>query len=458
MGEYSVLFNAYETVDTGQSWCSPCIADADGDGVNELYAGTFEGYIAKFENNVFNGYIEGNESNYKGNNNLKFGANSVPRFYDIDGDGNKDLVVGSLEYGMAVPIDSDYFPYREKLQKQLDGFKDRGIYVGVHALSNEYADSTHDQRELEYQKNAFESYGLPWIGSGVNQHTWRTSKIGYDTHFDNMSGYDGTYKSQFDAGLYWNSGSQTPNSIAVPEVSAENSILVPFYLDNGQLMLQPSNTPNGNSEFSAISAKYEVPILFYNHCDYVYREQDSEEEKIKKVDTLVDDYGYNFVQENQLAKMTAAAYNSRVSAKWDNDTLYLSAAAKNEDIPLYDKNYQNSTGVKVIFADGVTVDEFNIDASVAYKKDNCIYTSLDKGVKISKNGENKDINITSVNVPAKISKNDNGATIKFCDGGMMTVEVAGNARTTSKGWETTQQEGKTLFRKYGKAETLKITK
>ena len=231
-----------------------------------------------------------------------------------------------------------------------------------------------------------------------------------------------------------------------------------YYLDNGQLMLQPSNTPNGNSEFSAISAKYEVPILFYNHCDYVYREQDSEEEKIKKVDTLVDDYGYNFVQENQLAKMTAAAYNSRVSAKWDNDTLYLSAAAKNEDIPLYDKNYQNSTGVKVIFADGVTVDEFNIDASVAYKKDNCIYTSLDKGVKISKNGENKDINITSVNVPAKISKNDKGATIKFCDGGMMTVEVAGNARTTSKGWETTQQEGKTLFRKYGKAETLKITK
>ena len=138
--------------------------------------------------------------------------------------------------------------------------------------------------------------------------------------------------------------------------------------------------------------------------------------------------------------------------------MYLSAAAKSEDIPLYDKNYQNSTGVKVIFADGVTVDEFNIDASVAYKKDNCIYTSLDKGVKISKNGENKDINITSVNVPAKISKNDKGATIKFYDGGMMTVEVAGNARTTSKGWETTQQEGKTLFRKYGKAETLKITK
>lgn len=147
--------------------------------------------------------------------------------------------------------------------------------------------------------------------------------------------------------------------------------------------------------------------------------QDSEEEKIKKVDTLVDDYGYNFVQENQLAKMTAAAYNSRVSAKWDNDTLYLSAAAKNEDIPLYDKNYQNSTGVKVIFADGVTVDEFNIDASVAYKKDNCVYASLDKGVKISKNGENKDIISTSVNgYLQKFQRRRRVATIKFCDGGM----------------------------------------
>ncbi len=102
-----------------------------------FYAGTFEGYIAKFENNVFNGYIEGNESNYKGNNNLKFGANSVPRFYDIDGDGNKDLVVGSLEYGMAVPIDSDYFPYREKLQKQLDGFRtEESMSVYTHFQMN----------------------------------------------------------------------------------------------------------------------------------------------------------------------------------------------------------------------------------------------------------------------------------------------------------------------------------
>ncbi len=457
MGEYSVVFDDYEGIDSGQTWCAPCIDDINGDGFNELYVGTFDGYIAVFENNILSGYMEGNERNYKGNDHLKFGTNCVPRFYDIDGDGKKDLIAGSLEYGMAIPIDSEYFPYKEKLQTQLDGFRDRGIYVGVHMLSGEYADPFHDERELEYQKNAFESYGLEFTG-GANQHTWRTSKIGYDTHFDNMRGYDGTYSAQMNAGLYWNSGSQTPDSIAVPEVSAENSILVPFYLNNGQLMMQPCNTPNGNSEFSYITAKYELPLLFYNHCDYVYREREAEEEKIKKADALVNDYGYNFVMENQLAKMTAAAFNTYVTARRDGEDIVLSSIAKNKDIPLYDKAYQNAAGVKIIFADGVSAEDFNVDASVSYIKNNCIYASLDRGIKISKTEENNNINITSVNLPAKISKTDKSAVLKFFDGGMMTAVVQGQARTNSDGWEVTQQNGNTVFRKYGKPDTLKIIK
>ena len=78
-----------------------------------------------------------------------------------------------------------------------------------------------------------------------------------------MSGYDGTYKSQFDAGLYWNSGSQTPNSIAVPEVSAENSILVPFYLDNGQLLKTHTSAAQ-----NTIMKKYGAPLraIFPGRC------------------------------------------------------------------------------------------------------------------------------------------------------------------------------------------------
>ena len=458
MGMYGITYDSYETLDAVTNWCAPCIADTDGDGKNELYAGTFDGYIERFENNVLMDYMTGSERNYKGNDNLKFGTNCVPRFYDIDGDGELDLMAGSLEYGMAVPVDSKYFPYQEKLQEQIDGFKNRGIYVGVHSLSHDYADPFHDERELEYHKNAFEDYGLTFKGSGVNQHTWRTSMIGYDTFFDNTRGYDGTYQKQFEAGLLWNSGSKTPDSEAVPEVSAENSILVPFYLDNGMLMLEPCNTPNGNSAYTYVSAKYELPLLFYNHCDYVYRERDEEEKKIKKADRIVNDYGYNFVMENQLAKMSAAAMNNLVRAKWTDDTLLLSASARSYDKPLYDKDYQKCCGVRIIFADNVNAEEFGVEASVSYKRDNMIYASLDKGVKISKSGESNDVQLVSVNLPADISKSDRSAVIKFKDGGMMTASVRGNAKTSSKGWQTTQEDGLTVFRKYGKAETLKIEK
>ena len=41
---------------------------------------------------------------------------------------------------------------------------------------------------------------------------------------------------------------------------------------------------------------------------------------------------------------------------------------------------------------------------------------------------------------------------------MMCVEVSGTFKTTSEGWEGTGQDGKTIFKKYGKAEKLKIIK
>ena len=456
IGAYGVTFDSYETLGEISTWCAPCIADTDNDGINELYAGTFDGYIGRFENNELVGYLEGSERNYKGNNNLKFGTNCVPRFYDINGDGALDLLAGSLEYGMAVPVDSEYFPYKDKLKKQIDGFKKRGIYVGVHGMSHDYADPFHDERELEYHKNAFKSYGLDFTGGGINQHTWRTSKVGYDALFDNTNGYDGTYKKQFEAGLLWNSGSKTPNSEAMPEASAENSILAPFYLDNGMLMLQPCTIPNGPQEYTRVSAKYELPLLFYNHCDYIYRDPDDEDNKIRLVDGIVTDYGYNFVMENQLVKMAAASMNNHVRAKRTEDGLLLCASPRSVDMPLYDENYQSCCGVRIIFADDINADAYSVRASVSYTRDNMIYASLDRGIKISASGEEKGLKIVSVNLPAKISKSDTSAVVRFADGGMMNAAVVGDARTSSAGWQTSHENGLTVFRKYGKADILKI--
>ena len=229
--------------------------------------------------------------------------------------------------------------------------------------------------------------------------------------------------------------------------TAETALCVPSYADN-RLVLQTSDT----GMYSRISERYELPLVFYNDT---YTDA---EERIKKVSEITDDGGYIFAKENQLAKMVAAAYNTRVDAKWENNGLSLSAREKGVDMPLYNENYQKAVGVKVTLAEGVAADEFGVQANVHYKKDNSIYVSLDRGARISKTGEHNDINITSVNLPAKISTSKNNARIEFLDDGLMTVSVKGNAKTTSEGWEMTRQNGMTTFRKYGNADTLKIAR
>lgn len=241
-------------------------------------------------------------------------------------------------------------------------------------------------------------------------------------------------------------------------IGAEYSILIPFYQNDNLLVMQPSNTPNGNGAYTYVSAKYASPLLFANNCDKIYRDYAAEEEKVRKADRVVIDYGYNFVQENQLAKMSAAALNTHVNAKWDNDTLYLSASARDTSVLLYDENYRNAVGVRVILPDGVIADNFNTDANVSYKKDNDIYVSLDKDVQISKNIDKNPINILSVNLPSEIKIDAREATVKFKDGAMMEVTVSGTMSADGGGWETTRRNGITTFRKYGAAETLKIVK
>ena len=317
-GQSGAEYNDYIVVENGMPWYAPCIGDFNGDGINELYAGTADGYIVCYDSDfLYNGYIEDDNYNSSGNMHMKFGENCAPVFYDVNHDGALDIIAVSLK-----------------------------------------------------------------------------------------------------------SDSKPVNSASVIKTNA----------------------------------RYSLPLLFYNDYDMIYNDRESVENEIKSVNEIVNDYKYIFAEESQLDKMTAAADNTHVDAVWENNGLSLSASVKEKDIPLYNEKYQKAVGVKVTFAEGVAVDEFNVDASVYYKKDNCIYVSLDKGAHISKTGENNDINITSVNLPAKIKKDKNGAKIRFLDGGLMTVSVKGQTKTTSKGWDTSYQDGITVFRKYGNAETIEIVR
>ena len=401
------------------------------------------------------GKYEESESYFKYTGEYTLRAYPLP--CDFDGDGKTELICGELEYGAAYPIDSPYFPLRDKLQKHIDYFKDNYIYLGVHSLTQKYADEEQECNELSMHKKAFASYGLGWDGLGANQHTWFTSQIGYDGDFDNEQGYDGTYRHQYESGLLWNSGSQTPCSSAVPQISAENSLIIPFELSNGMLMLQPSNTPYGPELFSKTSAKYEVPLLFYNHCDYIYSDEENQEEQIKKVDKITGENGYSFVGEDQLAKAVTAAYAVKVHARREDGKIILSAETSDKHSPLYDKRYADCTGVKVVFGKSEDPTAYRSNASVWRIDNHAVYVSLDKEAEIIKE-RTQEPHITAVNIPAQIRENKKNITLKFKENGFMQVFTDGYAKTPSDGWETVSQNGKTIFRKYGKASELVIEK
>jgi hypothetical protein len=435
------------------SFLAPGIFDLDDDGASELAVGTFDGYVARFDESLsFSGYIETDEPNYKGGYQIKTGNNCVPRLYDINGDGEPDLVCGALEYGLAYPIDSEYFPYAEELSSQVDYAKENEFYLGVHFYTNQYASAEREAYELAAHKKALAQYGASLDFIGTNQHTWFTSgKSGAQSML-----------SAWNSALLWNSGySPAGPTRRDPQVAAENVVSMPFFLMNGGqpsiLMQNCSVLPYRGAEWTDISGKYGVPTCVYYHCDFVY---ESDAEARSYMSALSDfwwKHGYNFAGEHQLMAATAAAYNLTVTASGDLETgLSLTPGAASDDFPHYDENFQNASGVKLVFKEGVDVSALSVDADVWRTSGNAVYLGLNRPVSV-KSGASASNHIERVNVPAEITSDSNGAELRFLDGGMMQVVVSGAAETSDDGWIITSRDGKTIFTKYGGADTLRIS-
>lgn len=445
-------------------WLCPRIYDINGDGIQDLLLGTFDGYVAKLLNQGVGGFasagfIELDEMNYKGNYNAKFGNNCVPVVADINGDGIDDLICGSLEYGASYPIDSEYFPCKSELMEQIKYFRDNYIYVGAHFYTTACSSAEREAYELQRHLESLKLYGVVSDKLGANQHTWYTSSLSQTQ----------TFLSLWKAGFLWNTGYAAPGDLdPYPQASARNVISLPFFLtQDGKwtILLQNCCTMlYGYDEWTDISARYGMPMCVYYHCDFTAQDDTEAIASIEQVQAFREKFGYSFVMENQLASACAAAINLSldiVGNSEENFDIELVGSGQSNTFLLYSGNYQISTGVRLSLGTALQGRDIRTDADVWHRDGSDLYIGLNRPVRVYEAAEGaaeEAAHIERVNLPATISTHEGGASVSFLSNGYMEVETSAPATTQSSGWTAKElEDGGTLFYKYGAASALIIS-
>ncbi|WP_025847833.1 FG-GAP repeat domain-containing protein [Paenibacillus ehimensis] len=323
----AVAWHAGEALFTlSARFAAPSVRDMNGDGKADLVVGTGEGDLRVFIQEdsgseratwVDKGVIEAATVNQLGNHALVGGHNAVPLWYDLNGDGKDDLIVGQLEFGIPSTVDDPKFPYADQLNEFIRYTKDNRLELYPHIFVHNFTSDAQEKQEIALHQEAFEKLGIPWGMTGTNQHTWRI----------NNPDRSQTLRNERESGIWFNFGFKPSHIKADPRLGVEYNWGLPFLMTdaagepdlNKPMMLNTpapvlrTDTHYSTKDIFEAYAALDLPIDYFEHIEYHFPTRVPELlEFVRYLDKLRNDYSYNFMTEPQMARSFLNAMTTRV--------------------------------------------------------------------------------------------------------------------------------------------------
>jgi hypothetical protein len=434
-----------ELVRLNALYAAPSVRDMNGDGRADMVVGNSEGdlllYIQSGTGWSSMGPIEGTTRNQIGNQALVGGHNSVPFWYDINHDGHDDLIVGQVEYGPAIPLDSPGFPYPKQLAEFIEYSRLNHLELYPHLYFHNYVSSEQEKQEIELHRQSFARLGIPWKETGTNQHTWRINNA------DRLQ----TLSNEHAANLWFNFGFKPSHAPTDPQWGPDYIWGVPFLLrgpgvdlSNPMLLYTPAPTLRIGGDYSSEDiydsfVALDLPITYFEHIEYHFPDRIAElTQFVDYFDRIRTEHDYNFMSEPQMARsfLATLAGKVEVSRTWgrmaldyvkdllgDGRHLTLDIRSDTSAVPAQAAEYRDTLGVVIEPGEQYLEHPLGTDADLFLKRDKQLYLGLNRPVTVNISWAAEPMHLIRANVPVNIDKKDAHWTIEAQSAGMQQLKL-----------------------------------
>ncbi|PWK09647.1 FG-GAP repeat domain-containing protein [Tumebacillus permanentifrigoris] len=443
-------------------FAAPRLVDFDGDGQLDLVVGNDYGYLQKFRHTstgwVDAGYVEGETYNPFGNKRLWSGHNAVPCYADLNGDGKPDLIVGQVEHGMATPIDSPAFPYRNELKRSLTAMQEAGIEIQPHLFFHNFKSAEQERTEIDLHRRAFAMYSLPWDHVGANQHTWRINQLDpAQTLFSQQAG-----------GIAWNSGFKPANHPVTPSEGREYAWSVPFFLAQGEqtqpmLLFNPAPNPTAHAAVYPSIARHDLPVSVFQHVEYPVLQEAGRkelEQTAQFVDKFRTDNDYNFMTEEQMFRTFRTVLGSRVELVPASSGTQFNLRVTPPADAKWLGDYLKVLGVKVELGEKFAGQQVQTDADLYMRKGNDLYMGVWQKATftIVPTAAAETPHLTRANVPIEVQTEGNRITLDVLGKALQQMKfyAPNGLQVDSAGWAVKQAGEQYVLTRYGDVTQLRV--